>query len=59
MAGGAKRHGRNDKKCQQYQALDTEQKNRVKKLKQIIKGFKYPQHFKVVETKESAYISKL
>lgn len=57
MAGGDKRFGRNDRKCQIYKANHTERKNRVRKLKKIIKGFKEPSKFKVVETGETACIS--
>jgi len=57
MAGGSQRHGRNDRKCQLYKSECREHKNRIKKLKQIIKGFSEPERFKVIETKDSAYIS--
>jgi hypothetical protein len=57
MAGGAQRHGRNDVKCKRYKSEGKEQKNRIKKLKQIIKGFSVPAKYKIVETNDSAYIS--
>jgi hypothetical protein len=56
MAGGSQRHKRNERKCKAYKSENREQKNRIKKLKQIIKGFSNPEKFKVVETNDSAYI---
>lgn len=51
--------GQNERKCKEYRNEGRELKNRIRKLKKIVKGFKHPEQFKVIESNDTANIIKI